>query len=167
MKNIHADIMELIQNHLDIHQPLPRHVEEHLKTCAECRAFKESLEQFTQKLKESLKKEIEELGPLDFSYLQRSSARKRSSFRYIPWVTAGFLCILLSLFFYQEHQTTRRTHSLIWEQNHLFVESLVDGPLFVDEDGLDDLVISTTWFDSHEIVDEFIGSFSLENTSNE
>lgn len=167
MKNTHVYIRKLIQNHLDNHQPIPDHVEEHLKTCAECRAFKESLEQFPQRLKESLEKKIHELGPLDFSCIQRSSARKRSSFRYIPWVAAGFLCILLSLFLYLEHQTTRRTRSLIWEENHLFVESLVDGPLFVEEDGLDDLAISTTWFDSHETVDEFIGSFILENTSNE
>jgi len=51
-------------------------VEEHLKTCAECRAFKESLEKFPQMLKESLEKKIHELEP-HFSCLQRSSARKR------------------------------------------------------------------------------------------
>ena len=162
MKKDCRNVKDMIQESLDQGAALPVLVEEHLKNCPACCSFKESLEQFSMKLKASLDKEIETLGPPKFSCLPERLSERRGHMQFLLWIAALICFAVISLFGYRGY-ISYRTKSFLREENRLFVESLFTQSILEQEDSLENMALSTTWFQGSDTVSELTEDFSLEH----
>lgn len=167
MNDTHKSIKEAIQDSFDRNEPLPGHVAEHLKTCPECRYFKESLERFLLKLKINLDKNIADFKSPDFSHLTENPSgktgktAKKQCVRYLPWIAAVFLCAVISIFTFFGYQS-RKVSLLIKKENQIFVEELFSRSIFDKGYTAEDHIFLTSWFETHETVPWLYGDFSMD-----
>ena len=142
-------------------EPLPLHLREHLGTCSECRAFRETLLTLPERLKAALDSAIEGQGPPHYSF---SEQKQRLNPRPLFWAAAATLFALASVLGYLGY-STYQSNSFLREDNHLFVQSILERSIF--EVGLQrDLYAfnnepskSSTWFQESELSVELMGDF--------
>jgi len=152
------------QNRLDrsdLVEPLPPHLFEHLETCSECRAFRETLLALPQRLKGALDSAIEGQGPPNYSFSkQKQGLNKRPLF----WAAAAILFALASVLAYLGY-STYQSNSFIREDNHIFVQSILEGSIFETGTQRDLYAFnnepskSSTWFQESELSVELMGDF--------
>lgn len=142
-------------------ESLPPHLREHLETCSECQAFRETLFALPERLKAALDSAIEGQGPPHYSF---SEQKQRLSERPLFWAAAAVLFALASVLGYLGY-STYQSDSFIREDNQLFVRSILEGSIF--EVGIQrDLYAfnsepteSSTWFQESELSVELMGDF--------
>ena len=173
--NVREALQELCdKNRLDVSysynsdplESLPSHLRKHLETCSECCAFRETLFGLPERLKAALDSAIEGQGPPNCSFTER---KERFNKRPLFWAAAAILFALASVLGYLG-VSTYQSHSFIREDNHLFVQRILEGSIF--KAGIQsDLYAfnndasnngpskSSTWFQESELSVELMGDF--------
>ncbi len=158
-------VREALQSHIDASEPLPAHLLDHLDTCSACRSFGETLLALPERLRSALDSAIEIQGPPDFGFLeqgQNSESRQKIKRKPVVWAAAAMVFALVSILGYFGY-TSYRSHSFIREDNHIFVQGILEQSLF--DAGLQEsrYVLNgssskaSTWFQESELSSELLG----------
>ena len=158
-------VREALQSHIDASESLPAHLLDHLDTCTACRSFGEALLALPQQLRSALDNAIEMQGPPDFGFLEQGQnweSRQKIKRKPLVWAAAAMVFSLVSILGYFGY-TSYRLHSFIREDNHLFVQGILEGSLF--DAGLQENRYvynsssskASTWFQESELSTELLG----------
>jgi hypothetical protein len=161
------NVREALQSHLDSNESLPAHLLDHLNACPSCRSFSEALLGLSERLRSALDSAVKVQGPPDFSFLERKrNSERKINRKPLVWAAAAMVLALASIFGYFGYKTYR-SNNLIREDNHLFVQSIIEGSLF--DAGLEGnryaynnrASRASTWFQESELSIELLGNFPL------